>query len=55
MIVKVCDIPLQPFAVGVTLIVPITLALVVFVAVNAPILPEPEAAKPIDGVLLVQL
>jgi len=35
--------------------VAVTGALVVFVAVNAGISFEPDAAKPIDGVLFVQL
>ena len=40
---------------GVTVIVATTGALVLLMAVKAAILPEPEAARPIDGVLFVQL
>ena len=53
-IVKVCGVPGHPFTVGVTVIVAVTGAAVALVALNAAMLPEPEAANPIDGVLLVQ-
>ena len=46
---------MQPFAVGVTVIVAVTGLDVAFVAVNAAILPVPLAAKPILVVLFVQL
>ena len=52
MIVNVSEVPGQPFAVGVTVIVAITGAAVLFVPVKAAMLPFPFAAKPIDGVLL---
>ena len=52
--VNVCGEPAQPFADGVTVIVAVTGALDVLVAVNAAILPEPLAAKPIEVVLFVQ-
>ena len=40
---------------GVTVIVPVTGKVVAFVAVKAAILPVPLAARPMDGVLFVQL
>ena len=52
--VNVSATPAQPFADGVTVIVAVTGALDVFVAVNAAILPEPLAAKPIEAVVFVQ-
>lgn len=54
-IVNVMGVPGQEPATGVTVRVAVTGALPVFVAVNEPIFPEPEPAKPMDGVLLVQL
>jgi hypothetical protein len=55
--VNVLATPTQPVLVttGVTVIVAVTGALVVLTAVNTGILPVPVAAKPILGVLLVQL
>ena len=57
--VKVFDAPGQltpPLVyVGVTVIVAVTGALVVLVAVKLGILPVPAAASPIDVVLLVQV
>ena len=47
------DVPMHPFAVGTTVIVAVTGALVPLVAVNDGILPVPFAARPIDGVLLL--
>ena len=58
-IVKVIGVPVQvvPALVyeGVTVIVATTGALLAFVAVKDAILPDPAAARPMDGVLLVQL
>ena len=54
-IVNVIDGPLQPLATGVTVIVAVTGALVVFVAVKAAILPVPDAARPMLVLLFVQL
>jgi hypothetical protein len=55
-IVNVIAVPVQPLAVvGVTVIVAVTGAAVLLVAVKLAILPWPLAARPIDGVLLVQL
>lgn len=54
-IVNICAAPEQLFADGVTLIVATLIALVVLVAVNAAILPEPDAARPIEASLFVQL
>ena len=51
---KPTGVPEQPFAVGVTVIVPLMLALVVFVEVNAAMLPVPEAPKPIFVLEFVQ-
>ena len=56
MIVKDCGVPLHPLAVGVMVIVAVTMVVPVFVAVNDPILlPLPDAARPIDVVLFVQV
>lgn len=53
--VKLVELPVQPVADGVTVIVAVIGALVVLVAVNAAILPVPDAASPIVVLLLVQL
>ena len=53
--VNVSGMPGQPAADGVTVIVAVTGALLVLIAVNAGIFPLPEAAKPIDVLLFVQL
>jgi hypothetical protein len=57
--VNVLDVPTQltpPFIkVGVTVMVATTGAVVVLVAINVGMLPTPFAARPIDGVLFVQL
>ena len=47
--------PGQPLAIGVTVIVATSGALVVFVAMKLGISPEPAGASPIAGVSLVQL
>ncbi len=57
-IVKVVAVPAQLFVfakVGVTVIVAVTGAVPLFVAVNEGKLPTPDAANPIEGVLFVQL
>ncbi len=58
-IVKVIGLPVQvipPFVIdGVTVMVAITGVVLVFIAVNAAMLPVPIAARPILGVLFVQL
>lgn len=54
-IVKLFGVPTQPFTVGVTVIVAVTAAVVALIAVKLAILPEPEAARPMPGVLFVQL
>lgn len=55
-IVNVIAVPAQPLAVvGVTVIVAVTGAAVLFTAVKLGILPWPLAARPMLGVLLVQL
>jgi len=53
--VKLCAVPGQPLAVGVTVMVAVMGALVVLVAVNTGIFPVPLAARPIAVLLLVQL
>lgn len=53
--VKLCEGPGHPNAVGVTVIVAVTGTLVVLIAVKAGILPVPPAAKPIEVLLLAQL
>ncbi len=52
---KVVAVPAQPLAVGVTVIVAVTGAFVILVAVNALISPDPLANKPIEVSLLVQV
>ncbi len=53
---NVFGLPGQPFAdVGVTVIVAVTAALLLLTAVKAGIFPLPLAAKPMDGLLLIQL
>ena len=52
-IVKFCDIPTQPFADGVTVMVAICVLLVLLVAVKEAILPAPAPESPIDIVLLL--
>ena len=54
-IVKDNGTPVQPLAVGVTVTVAITGAVPLLVAVNDPIFPDPLAARPIDGVSLIQV
>ena len=46
--------PLQPFAVGVIVILAVDGLLPVFVAVKVPILPVPLDARPIAAMLLLQ-
>lgn len=53
--VKLVELPVQPAAEGVTVIVAVIGALVVLMAVKAAILPVPDAASPIAVLLLVQL
>ena len=53
--VNVCAAPGQPAADGVTVIVAVTGAVPVLIAANAGIFPLPDAAKPIDVLLFVQL
>jgi hypothetical protein len=53
--VKLEVVPTHVFAVGVTIILAVTGAVVELVAVNEPIEPEPLAARPMDGVLFVQV
>ena len=53
-IVKLVETPVQPFTTGVTVIVAVIEDAPTFVAAKE-ILPEPLAAKPMLGVLLVQL
>ena len=55
LMVNVIGVPWQPLARGVTVIVAMTGELVAFVAVKAPILPVPLAARPILVLLFVQL
>ena len=55
MIVSVDGGPVQPFAVGVTVIVAVIGEVVALVAVNEGILPEPLAARPIDVLLFVHV
>ena len=54
-IVKVCAGPVQPFAVGVTVILATSPLLEVFVAIKDGIFPVPVAARPIAGFELVHV
>ena len=54
-IVKVCAGPVQPFAVGVTVILATSALLEVFVATNDGKFPVPVAARPIAGFEFVQV
>ena len=53
--VKLCAMPLQPLAAGVTIIVAVAGVLVPLVAVNGAMFPVPFAANPIVVLLFVQL
>jgi hypothetical protein len=53
--VKDLDSPVQPLAIGVTIIVAVIGALEVFVTVNDVIFPDPLAANPIAVLLFTQL
>ena len=55
MIVNICAAPEQVLADGVTVTVAVFIALVMFVAVNEAMSPEPLAARPIVASLFVQL
>lgn len=55
MIVKFCDVPVQPKATGVTVIVATTVEAPAFTAGNDAMLPDPLAANPIEGVSFTQL
>lgn len=52
---NVCGVPEQPLAVGVTDIVAVMGVVPEFIAVKLGISPVPAAAKPMDGLLFVQL
>ena len=54
-IVNVFGVPVQPFVVGVTVIVETIGEVVAFVAVKEGILPEPLAARPIAVLLFVHV
>ena len=54
-IVNVFGVPVQPFAVGITVIVETIGEVVAFVAVKEGILPEPFAASPIAVLLFVHV
>ena len=54
-IVKLCELPLQPLATGVAVTVEITATLPLFNAVNAGISPVPEATRFMLLLLFVQL
>ena len=53
--VKLVDVPVHPLATGVTVIVAVTGVVPALTAVNEAIFPEPLAARPMEGVLFVQL
>ena len=53
--VKVIGAPGHPLALGITVMVPVIGAVPAFVVVNGPMLPLPEAARPMAVLLLVQV
>ena len=53
--VKLCGVPVQPLAEGVTVIVAVTGIVLLFTAVKSAMLPVPLPVRPIDVSLLVQL
>ena len=53
--VKVCEGPSQPLALGVTVIFACTGTTPLLIVENEGIFPVPEAANPMDGLSLVQL
>jgi hypothetical protein len=53
--VEVLGSPLQPLDMGVTVMVAVTSTFDVLTAVKEAMLPLPEAASPIEGVLFIQL
>ena len=55
MYVYVVGVPLHPLALGVIVIVDVIGLAVVLIALNDEIFPDPEAAKPIDGLEFVQV
>ncbi len=54
-IVKVCEGPLHPLAKGVTFKFAVTGETPLLIVVKEGIFPVPDAAKPIEGLSLVQL
>ena len=54
-ILNVIGEPVQPFAVGVTVIAAVAFVFELFVVVKAAISPDPEAANPIEAFVFVQL
>src|SRR5262245_37994524 len=54
MMSKACGFPVHPLATGVTVIVEVTAADPVLLAINEAIFPAPLEGSPIEGVLLVQ-
>jgi len=55
LMVKVVGVPGHPFAVGVTVNVPVITLLPLFVPAKIPMLPTPLAASPMFVLLLLQL
>lgn len=53
--VKLNGVPVHPLAAGVTVIVAVTGEVEALAAVKEGILPDPDAARPIEGALLVQV
>jgi hypothetical protein len=53
--VNVWAVPVHPVATGVTVIVAVIAVVPVLTAVKEPMFPEPLAARPIAGLLFVQL
>ena len=54
-ILKVCGVPGHPFAVGVTVTTAVAAVFPLLVAVNETMLPEPDAAMPMELFVLLQL
>ena len=54
-ILNITGVPLQPFKVGITVIVAVATAFPLFIAKKEGIFPNPPTANPIVGLLFVQL
>jgi hypothetical protein len=53
-ILKFCEVPIQPLAVGITMTLAVSGVAPAFIAVKEAILPVPDAPRPMPGSVLVQ-